>query len=170
MLRFRHHVPDNAPCCCGLLNLMSVFYFSSPKQKLFPMYPLAVLSHAQPRFTYNPIIHIMHPRKLRACAEPRRAAARRGEDRLYVVLGVLFNRVSYTNTTLLINSWLRLVSPIIAVYMTAINWWNSPNLTKQIALVQETTQCYFVQPLRKKVLWSLVLQVFVILRGCSGHN
>ena len=139
----RHRVQDDAICCYGLLHLIPVFSFSSLKHALFLMYSLAVLSHAQPRFTYNPIIHIMHPRKLRACAEPRRAAARRGEDRLYVVLGVLFNRVSYTNTTLLINSWLRLVSPIIAVYMTAINWWNSPNLTKQIVLVQETTQCYF---------------------------
>ena len=39
---------------------------------------------------------------------------------------VLFNHVSYTTTTLF--STLRLVSPI-AAYVTAINWWNSPNPT-----------------------------------------
>ena len=43
-----------------------------------------MLSHVQPRLTYDPIltIHAMHPRKLPVCAEPRRAAARRGEASL----------------------------------------------------------------------------------------
>ena len=66
-------VPDDAIHRCGLMHLT----------KLFGLYPLAELSQVQPRFTCNPIlmIHtsIMHLRKLRACAEPRRAAARCGE-------------------------------------------------------------------------------------------
>ena len=74
----RHRVPDDAICCCGLLHLIPVFYFSSFKHDLSLMYRLAVLSHVQPRFTYNLTIHIIYPRKLWACAEPRRAAARRG--------------------------------------------------------------------------------------------
>ena len=45
------------------------------------MYLFAALSHVQPRLTYNPIpmIHVMHPRKFRGCAEPRRGSARCGE-------------------------------------------------------------------------------------------
>ena len=70
----RHRVPNHAICCCGLLHLIPAFCFSSFKRGLL-MYPLAVLSHAQTRFTYNPIIHTIHPRKLQTCAEPRRAAA-----------------------------------------------------------------------------------------------
>ena len=54
------------------------------------MYPLVVLSHVQPPFACNPIliIYVMHPRKLRACAEPRRAAVRRGEAPL--VSGIIY--------------------------------------------------------------------------------
>ena len=76
-----HRVPDDALCCCSLLHLIPVFSFSSFKRNSYSMYPLlAVQSHVQSRFTYNPMIHIiMHPRKLPACAEPRRAAARRGK-------------------------------------------------------------------------------------------
>ena len=50
----RHRVPDGKICCCGSLHLIPVFSFSSSfKHELFLMYPLAVLSHLQPRFTYN---------------------------------------------------------------------------------------------------------------------
>ena len=73
----RHRVPSNTICCCGLLHLIPVFYFSSSKHDLFLMYTLAVLSHVQPRFIS--IIHGIHPRQIRECAEPRRASARRGE-------------------------------------------------------------------------------------------
>ena len=88
-----------ASCCCsssyaGLRNLLlrfiasdsSQYFLSLHSNTMFLMYPLAVqLSHVQPRYTYNPtgIIHnIIHPRKLRACAEPRQAAAHRGEAHL----------------------------------------------------------------------------------------
>ena len=40
----RHRVPSNTICCCGLLHLIPVFYFSSSKHELFLMYPLTVLS------------------------------------------------------------------------------------------------------------------------------
>ena len=61
------------------------------------------------------------------------------------------NRSSYTKTTLF--SGLRPVSPIAAWHITAIHWWNSPNPTKQIVFVQETSQSYFGQPLRRKALY-----------------
>ena len=40
----RHRVPGDTMCCCGLLHLIPVFYFSSSKHELFLMYPLTVLS------------------------------------------------------------------------------------------------------------------------------
>ena len=46
---------------------------SSLKHDSFSMSPLAVLSRLRPRFAY------IHPGSLRACAEPRRASAPRGE-------------------------------------------------------------------------------------------
>ena len=48
----RHLVPGDTIYCCGLLHLIPVFFFSF-KHDLFLMYPLAVLSHVQPRLTYN---------------------------------------------------------------------------------------------------------------------
>ena len=75
----RHRVPDGVLCCCGLLRLIPVFSSASLKHDLFSKYPVAVLSHVHPRCTYNPIIHTIHPRSLRACAEPRRVATRRSE-------------------------------------------------------------------------------------------
>ena len=65
-------VPDDAICCCGLLHLTN--------KVICTAVPLgSTLSHVQPRFTRNPTLMYKYPRKLRACAEPRRAAARRGE-------------------------------------------------------------------------------------------
>ena len=61
--------------------------------KPFVLYRLAVLSHVQPRFTCDPelIIHIMHLRKLRAGAAPRRVAARRGEAPLVCCIPDLYH-------------------------------------------------------------------------------
>ena len=77
-----------AACCCcsascagwqkmfsGPLNLMPAFYFSLFKNDIFLGYPMAVLSHLRPRFC----LYYVYPRQIRACAEPRRASARRGE-------------------------------------------------------------------------------------------
>ena len=50
----RHRVPDDAICSCGLLPPIPVFSFSAFEHVLFLMYPLAVLPHVEPRFTYNP--------------------------------------------------------------------------------------------------------------------
>ena len=47
----RHRVPDDIICCCGLMHVIPVF--SSFKHDFFFMYPLALLSHEQPRLTYN---------------------------------------------------------------------------------------------------------------------
>ena len=79
----RHRVPDDAICCCDFLHLIPVFIFicsnamcsNPPLGKCCCMYSLdlpIILDYA-----HNTCF--MHPRKLRACAEPRRAAARRGE-------------------------------------------------------------------------------------------
>ena len=69
--------------CAGRRNLL--LWFIAPDYKVICAVPLgSTRMYVQPRFTCNPtlIIHVMHPRKLRACAEPRRAAARRGEASL----------------------------------------------------------------------------------------
>ena len=47
-------------CCGSSLHLIPVFSFSSFKHDLFLICTLAVLSHVQPRFTYNPMVHIIH--------------------------------------------------------------------------------------------------------------
>ena len=64
------------------------------------MYPLVVLSHVQPRYTCNPVLmlRVMHPQKLRACAEPRRAAARGGDAPLALLY---FYAIISARTTLL---------------------------------------------------------------------
>ena len=75
-----HRVPDDAICCWGLLHLIPVFislcsktiYLNEALWQCCCMYSLdlpAILCSTQ----------AMLPRKLRACAEPTRAAARRGE-------------------------------------------------------------------------------------------
>ena len=91
-----HRVPDCKICCCGSLHLIPVFPFSLFKHDLFSMYPLAVLLQLQHRFfTYS--TYIIHPRQLRARAEPKRALPRRGEAPLVVVVVVVFtlNRSLY---------------------------------------------------------------------------
>ena len=85
----RHRVQDDAICCCVYFAADSSVSFPLSKHDLYMyMNVVAVLSHVQPRFARNPIliIHITHPQKLRACAEPRRAAARRGEAPLVCII------------------------------------------------------------------------------------
>ena len=54
-----HRVPDDAICSYGLVHLIPVFSFSSFKHDLFLMYPLAVLSHVQPRFKHVIISYML---------------------------------------------------------------------------------------------------------------
>ena len=53
----RHRVPDDAISCCGLLHPIPVFIllYSNTIYLNAGMYSLAVLSHVQPRVSYNPI-------------------------------------------------------------------------------------------------------------------
>ena len=73
----RHRVLDGKVCCCGLLHLILVFvsvhsntlYFKCTPWQYSRFYIL------QPPFTFNTyLVPIIHPRHLRACAEPRRAS------------------------------------------------------------------------------------------------
>ena len=54
----RHRVPGDTICYCGLLHLIPV---RSLQTRFFLVYPLAFLSHVQPRFTLG-MIHIIHSR------------------------------------------------------------------------------------------------------------
>ena len=71
----RHRVPDGK-FVAGSLNLIPVFTFSSFKRDIF--YGTPWQSYC---FAFKASI-CLHPRQLWACAEPRRASARRGEDPL----------------------------------------------------------------------------------------
>ena len=77
----RHDVPDDEMCCCGILYVIPFFFF---RRDLFGCLPWQCCGMYGLDLPINSILIIraMHPRTLRVCAEPRRAAARRGEASL----------------------------------------------------------------------------------------
>ena len=71
----RHRVPDDKFCSRGLLHLIPVISFSSFKHDFFNEPLGSTVAFFSVDFTYN----THHTSSvLRACAEPRRALARRG--------------------------------------------------------------------------------------------
>ena len=91
--------------CAGLCTLLlwfiasdsSVFFLFIQTRYIFNV-PLGSTTYSLDLPTYNPTIHITHPRKLRACAEPRRATSRRGEAPLVYLVCFFFSR-SYTTSS-----------------------------------------------------------------------
>ena len=77
----RHRVQDDAFFCCVFFAADSIVSFSLFKHDVYECTPwqrCRMYSLDLPVIIYS-IIYVTHPRKLRAYAEPRRAAARRGE-------------------------------------------------------------------------------------------
>ena len=102
----RHRVPDDTLCCCGLLHLIRVFSLFIQIRSIFNV-PLgstvACTASIYLRvriILYSEVLHtgiiLVHLRKLRAHAEPRRAAARRGEAPLVPWYRILLLRIFYT--------------------------------------------------------------------------